>query len=74
MKITMKQAGAGLSIKGAFEDFVVSQMAKGVYTDIQLKTFIHGMEVFNMKIIMRRDSVILSKSRNRLRQRRNLSD
>ena len=23
-------------------------------TDIQLKTFIHGMEVFNMKIIMRR--------------------
>ena len=43
-------------------------------TDIQLKTFIHGMEVFNMKIIMRRDSVILSKSRNRLRQRRNLSD
>ena len=22
-------------------------------TDIQLKTFIHGMEVFNMKIIMR---------------------
>ena len=44
------------------------------YTDIQLKTFIHGMEVFNMKIIMRRDSVILSKSRNRLRQRRNLSD
>ena len=27
-----------------------------------------------MKIIMRRDSVILSKSRNRLRQRRNLSD
>ena len=46
----------------------------GPYTDIQLKTFIHGMEVFNMKIIMRRDSVILSKSRNRLRQRRNLSD
>ena len=45
-----------------------------VYTDIQLKTFIHGMEVLNMKIIMRRDSVILSKSRNRLRQRRNLSD
>lgn len=45
-----------------------------VYTDIQLKTFIHGMEVFNMKIIMRRDSVILSKSRNRFRQRRNLSD
>ena len=44
------------------------------YTDIQLKTFIHGMEVFNMKIIMRRDSVILSKSRNRFRQRRNLSD
>ena len=44
------------------------------YTDIQLKTFIHGMEVFNMKIIMRRDSVILSKSRKRLRQRRNLSD
>ena len=43
-------------------------------TDIQLKTFIHGMEVFNMKIIMRRDSVILSKSRNRFRQRRNLSD
>ena len=43
-------------------------------TDIQLKTFIHGMEVFNRKIIMRRDSVILSKSRNRLRQRRNLSD
>ena len=35
------------------------------YTDIQLKTFIHGMEAFNMKIIMRRDSVILSKSRNR---------
>ena len=32
------------------------------------------MEVFNRKIIMRRDSVILSKSRNRLRQRRNLSD
>ena len=30
MKITMKQAGAGLSIKGAFEDFVVSQMAKGI--------------------------------------------
>ena len=30
MKITMKQAGAGLSIKGSFEDFVVSQMAKGV--------------------------------------------
>ena len=46
----------------------------GIYTDIQLKTFIHGMEVFNRKIIMRRDSVILSKSRNRLRQRRNLSD
>ena len=45
-----------------------------IYTDIQLKTFIHGMEVFNMKIIMRRNSVILSKSRNRLRQRRNLSD
>lgn len=45
-----------------------------INTDIQLKTFIHGMEVFNMKIIMRRDSVILSKSRNRLRQRRNLSD
>ena len=99
------------------------------HTDIQLKTFIHGMEVFkaaphnsardsserfcskikfgkrrntgclssfsncnigtkdplmsadaivrcclNMKIIMRRDSVILSKSRNRFRQRRNLSD
>ena len=30
MKITMKQAGAGLSIKGAFEDFVVAQTAKGV--------------------------------------------
>ena len=44
------------------------------YTDIQLKTFIHGMEVLHRKIIMRRDSVILSKSRNRLRQRRNLSD
>ena len=44
------------------------------YTDIQLKTFIHGMEVFHRKIILRRDSVILSKSRNRLRQRRNLSD
>lgn len=45
-----------------------------INTDIQLKTFIHGMGVFKMKIIMRRDSVILSKSRNRLRQRRNLSD
>ena len=35
------------------------------YTDIQLKTFIHGIEVFNMKITMRWE---------RLRQRRNLSD
>ena len=30
MKITMKPAGETLSIKGAFEDFVVAQMAKGV--------------------------------------------
>ena len=38
MKITMKQAGAGLSIKGAFEDFVVSQMAKGV-SDKTVETY-----------------------------------
>ena len=38
MKITMKQAGAGLSIKGAFEDFAVSQMAKGV-SDKTVKTY-----------------------------------
>lgn len=36
-----------------------------INTDIQLKTFIHGIEVFNMKITMRWE---------RLRQRRNLSD
>ena len=52
----------------------ISASESGFDTDIQLKTFIHGMEVFNMKIIMRRDSVILSKSRNRLHQRRDLSD
>ena len=38
MKIMMKQAGAGLSIKGAFEDFVVSQMAKGV-SDKTVETY-----------------------------------
>ena len=32
----------------------------GCDTDIQLKTLSHMLEVFNMKIIMRRDSVILS--------------
>ena len=32
----------------------------GCDTDIQLKTLSHRLEVFNMKIIMRRDSVILS--------------
>lgn len=52
----------------------ISLSLKAGDTDIQLKTFIHGMGVFKMKIIMRRDSVILSKSRNRLRQRRNLSN
>ena len=56
------------------QNFAFRLRSESTYTDIQLKTFIHGMEVFNMKIIMRRDSVILSKSRNRLRQRRNLSD
>ena len=30
MKIMMKQAGANLSIKEAFENFVVAQTAKGV--------------------------------------------
>ena len=30
MKITMKQAGANLSIKEAFEAFVVAQTAKGI--------------------------------------------
>ena len=30
MKITMKPAGENLSIKGAFDNFVVAQMAKGV--------------------------------------------
>lgn len=38
MKIMMKQAGANLSIKGAFEDFVVSQMAKGV-SDKTVETY-----------------------------------
>ena len=52
----------------------ISASESGFDTDIQLKTFIHGMEVFNMKIIMRRDFVIFPKSRNWLRQRRNLFD
>lgn len=43
-------------------------------TDIQLKHLIYRIEGFNMKIIMRRDCMIFSKSRNWLRQRRNLSD
>ena len=38
MKITMKQAGAGLSIKGTFEDFVVTQTAKGV-SDKTVETY-----------------------------------
>ena len=40
MKITMKQAGANLSIKEAFKDFVVAQTAKGV-SDKQSKPTTH---------------------------------
>ena len=59
------------------EDIIIPKPFDRVYenyNDIQLKPFIHRMEGFNMKIIMRRDFVIFSKSRNWLRQRRNLSD
>ena len=38
MKITMKQAGANLSIKEAFKDFVVAQTAKGV-SDKTVETY-----------------------------------
>ena len=38
MKIMMKQAGANLSIKEAFEDFVVAQTAKGI-SDKTVETY-----------------------------------
>ena len=38
MKITMKQAGENLSIKEAFEAFVVAQTAKGV-SDKTVETY-----------------------------------
>ena len=37
-----------------------------IYTDIQLKTLGQSLEVINMKIIMRRDSVIFYLENNRI--------
>ena len=40
--------------------------ANETYTDIQLKTLSRRIEVFNMKIIMRRDSVIFYPENHRI--------
>ena len=47
-------------------DRTVSMLTSGTETDIQLKTFMRSVEVFNMKINMRRDSMIFYSENHRI--------
>ena len=43
----------------------IAGLIKAIHTDIQLKTLSRRIEVFNMKIIMRRESVIFYSENHR---------